>query len=77
MTTFPECLQNQCPYGYLYQSDRHIHDKYLIRNYSIYGIIQILSVSAFDKIPIRDLPPKSQVIKNVKEPQYNFFDIML
>lgn len=45
-------------------------------NYSIYQIMQILSVSAFDKTPIRDLLTISQVNQNVKELQYDLFDIM-
>lgn len=45
-------------------------------NYSIYEIMQILSVSAFDKTPIRDLLTISQVNQNVKELQYNLFDNM-
>ncbi len=45
-------------------------------NYSIYEIMQILSVSAFDKTPIRDLFTMTQVNQNVKELQYNLFDNM-
>ncbi len=45
-------------------------------NYSIYEIMQILSVSAFDKTPIRDLLTMSQVNQNVKELQCDLFDIM-
>lgn len=45
-------------------------------NYSIYEIMQILSVSAFDKTPVRDLLSTSQVNQNVKELQYNLFDNM-
>ena len=45
-------------------------------DYSIYEIMQILSVSAFDKTPIRDLLTMSQVNQNVKELQYDLFDIM-
>lgn len=45
-------------------------------NYSIYEIMQILSVSAFDKTPIRDLLTISQVNQNVKELQYDLFDNM-
>lgn len=45
-------------------------------NYSIYEIMQILSVSAFDKTPVRDLLTFSQVNQNVKELQYDLFDIM-
>lgn len=40
-------------------------------NYSIYEIMQILSVSVFDKTPVRDLLANSQVNQNVKEQQYN------
>jgi hypothetical protein len=40
-------------------------------NYSIYEIIQILSVSVFDKTPVRDLLAISQVNQNVKEQQYD------
>lgn len=46
-------------------------------NYSIYEIMQILSISAFDKTPIRDLLTMSQVNQNVKELQYNLFDNIL
>lgn len=42
-------------------------------NYSIYEIMQILSVSAFDKTHVRDLLSFSQVNQNVKELQYNLF----
>ena len=45
-------------------------------DYSIYEIMQILSVSAFDKTPIRDLLTMSQVNQNVKELQYDLFNIM-
>jgi hypothetical protein len=45
-------------------------------NYSIYEIIQILSVSVFDKTHIRDLLTITQVNQNVKELQYNLFDNM-
>lgn len=45
-------------------------------NYSIYEIMQILSVSAFDKTPVRDLLSTSQVNQNVKELQCNLFDNM-
>lgn len=43
-------------------------------DYSIYEILQILSVSAFDKTPIRNLLTMSQVNQNIKEIQYNLFD---
>jgi IS4 transposase len=42
-------------------------------NYSIYEIIQILSISVFDKTPISDLLYSPQVNQNVKELQYNLF----
>lgn len=42
-------------------------------NYSIYEIMQILSISAFDKTPIRELLTISQVIQNVKKLQYDLF----
>jgi IS4 transposase len=45
-------------------------------NYSIYEIMQILSVSAFHKTPIQNLLNMSQVNQNVKELQYNLFDNM-
>lgn len=45
-------------------------------NYSIYEIMQILSVSVFDKTPIRDLLTMTQVNQNVKELQYNLFNNM-
>lgn len=45
-------------------------------NYSIYEIMQILSVSAFDKTPIRDLLTMTQVNQNVKELRYDLFDNM-
>lgn len=45
-------------------------------NYSIYETMQILSVSAFDKTPVRDLLSVSQANQNVKELQYDLFDIM-
>jgi len=43
-------------------------------NYSIYEIMQILSISAFDKTPISDLLSLSQVNQNVNELQYVLFD---
>lgn len=46
-------------------------------NYSIYEIMQILSVSAFDKTPVRDLLTVTQVNQNVNELQYDLFDNML
>ena len=45
-------------------------------NYSIYEIMQILSVSVFDKTPIRDLLTMTQVNQNVKELQSNLFNNM-
>jgi IS4 transposase len=54
------------------------HMKHTLKsNYSIYEIMQILSVSAFDKTPVRDLLAISQANQNVKEPQYDLFNIML
>jgi hypothetical protein len=41
---------------------------------SIYQIMQILSISAFDKTPIRDLLSDFQNNQNVIEQQYNIFD---
>jgi len=41
---------------------------------SIYEIMQILGISAFDKTPIRELLTEFQVNQNVKELQYNIFD---
>ncbi len=43
-------------------------------DYSVYEIMQILSISAFDKTPIRELLTNFQVNQNVKELQYNLFD---
>jgi len=43
-------------------------------DYSIYEIMQILSVSAFDKTPLHDLLTMSQVNQNFKELQYDLFD---
>lgn len=49
--------------------------KYALKsNYSIYEIMQILGVSAFDKTPIGDLLTMSQINQNVKELQYNLFE---
>lgn len=45
-------------------------------NYTIYEIIQILSVFVFDKTPVRDLLTFAQVNQNVKELHFNLFDIM-
>ncbi|MFA7491329.1 MAG: IS4 family transposase [Mariniphaga sp.] len=51
--------------------------KHILKSdYSIYEIMQILSVYAFDKTPIRDLLTMTQVNQNVKELQYNLFDNM-
>jgi hypothetical protein len=41
--------------------------------YSIYGIMQILGISVFDKTPIRDLLTISQVNQNAKDLQYDLF----
>ena len=41
---------------------------------SIYGIMQILGVSAFDRTPIRELLTDFQSNQNVKDLQYNLFD---
>jgi hypothetical protein len=41
---------------------------------SIYEIMQILGISAFDKTPIRELLTEFQVNQNVKELQYNLYD---
>lgn len=43
-------------------------------NYSIYEIMQILSISVFDKSPIRDLLSTPQVNQKIKKYQYNIFD---
>ena len=49
--------------------------EYVLKSdYSIYEILQILSVSAFDKTPIRNLLTMSKVNQNIKELQYNLFD---
>jgi hypothetical protein len=40
---------------------------------SIYGIMQILGISAFDKTPVRELLTDFQVNQNVKELQYDLF----
>jgi hypothetical protein len=42
-------------------------------DYSIYEIMQILGVSAFDKTPIRELLSDFQANQNVKELQYDLF----
>ena len=49
--------------------------KYVLKsNYSIYEIMQVLGVSAFDKTPIRELLiEQRQFNQNVKELQYNLF----
>ena len=41
---------------------------------SIYQIMQILSISAFDKTPISELLSDFQNNQNVNEQQYNIFD---
>lgn len=41
---------------------------------SIYQIMQILSISAFDKTPINHLLNDFQKNQNVNEHQYNIFD---
>ena len=43
-------------------------------DYSIFEIMQILGISAFDKTPIRDLLTISKINQIVKELQYNLFD---
>jgi len=48
--------------------------KYLLKsNLSIYEILQILSISAFDKTPIKELITEIQVNQNIKEP-YDLFN---
>lgn len=48
--------------------------KHILRSpLSIYEIIQILGISAFDKTPIKELLTETQSNQNVKE-QYEFFD---
>ena len=46
-------------------------------NLTVYEIMQVLGISAFDKTPIRELlTEQRQFNQNVKELQYNlFFDI--
>lgn len=44
----------------------------LISDLSIYEIMQILSISSFDKTPIAELLPQTQVNQNIKE-QLNLF----
>ena len=41
---------------------------------SIYELMQILGISAFDKTPIKELLTESQFNQNVKELQYNLFE---
>jgi hypothetical protein len=41
---------------------------------SIYEIMQILGISAFDKTPVKELLTEFQINQNVKELQYNIFD---
>jgi len=43
-------------------------------NLSIYEMMQILGVSAFDKSSIRELLAECQANQNVKELQFNLFD---
>jgi hypothetical protein len=51
-----------------------VYVKYLLlSSLSIYEIIQILGISAFDKPPLRDLLTENQSNQNVKE-QYALFD---
>lgn len=45
-------------------------------DYSIYLIIQILSVSAFDKTHISDLLTVTQANQTVKELRYDLFERM-
>ena len=50
------------------------HVKYALKsNLSIYEILQILSISAFDKTPVKELLTEIQVNQNVKEP-YDLFN---
>lgn len=76
MGTFSKCSKNPYLDSYLRLPDRCIYETHVKSNYSIYEIIQILSVSAFDKTHVRDLLTTSQVNQNVKELQYNLFDNM-
>lgn len=48
--------------------------KLIKSNLSIYNILQILSISAFDKTPINQLLNNFQKNQNVNEQQYNIFD---
>lgn len=50
-----------------------IHQAPTISSLSIYEIIQILGVSAFDKTPIKELLTETQFNQDVKE-QYELFD---
>ena len=45
-------------------------------NLSIYEMMQILGISAFDKMPIRELLSDFQVNQNVKDRQYDLFSDM-
>lgn len=48
--------------------------KHSVRSeFSIYEVMQILSISAFDKTPLTELLTSFQVKQNVKELQYNLF----
>ena len=46
----------------------------LTSNLSVYEIMQILSISAFDKTPLKELLTDNQVNQNVKE-QYNLLTL--
>ena len=53
----------------------YLMDKHALKsNLSIYEIMQILGVSAFDKTPIRELLTQFQPNKNTTESQYILFD---
>jgi hypothetical protein len=43
-------------------------------NLSIYEIMQVLGISAFDKSPIAELLTECQVNQKVRELQYNLFN---
>jgi len=51
--------------------------KWMKSDLSIYQIIQILSISTFDKTQINELLSDFQNNQNVNEQQYNIFDKLI
>ena len=74
MGTFPKRSQNRYLDSNLQLFNRSLCKKSVKSDLSIYQIMQILSISAFDKTPISELLGNFQNNQNVNEQQYNIFE---